>query len=90
MIICDKLQVLAAASSCSREQERIVGAAMIATCVQTGNRLNDLVNVRYHLLRVYEPNRGDMGDAVPLFSFRVATSKTHHGELACMQQQRAR
>jgi hypothetical protein len=52
---------------------------MITAMAQTGDRVSDLANTHYHLMRVNTDVEAPYSN-VPLFSFRTDTSKTRKGE----------
>ncbi len=75
----DKLVILAAASRRPRLDERILGTAMITTMAQTADRVDDLSNTFYHMMKVNTDIQDDYSD-VPLLSFRTDISKTCKGD----------
>jgi hypothetical protein len=74
----DKLAVLAAAARLP-PPVGILGAAMVTTMAQTGDRVDDLARTDYHLMAVNCKIKTDSA-YVPLFSFRTNASKTCKGE----------
>jgi hypothetical protein len=74
----DKQDILAAASRLPRPDDRILCTAMITTMAQTADRVGDISNTFYHMMKVTDI-QDDYSD-VPLLSFRTETSKTCKGD----------
>ncbi len=75
----DKLAILAAASRRPRVDERILSTAMITVMAQTADRVDNLSNTFYHMMKVNTDIEDDYS-VVPLLSFRTDISKTCQGE----------
>ncbi len=69
----DKQKILAAAARHPRLDDRFLSTAMITTMAQTADRVDDLSNTFYHMMKV-NPDIKDGHSSVPLLSFRTDIS----------------